>query len=271
MVLYCIYNVELEGIDMKTKNNQNAEVKKEKKSFKKVLMKNAPIICISFAAFLLLVGVLVVVFQAKEEITQYTIKNERLYTYMLNHRLDMTSQVTLDHDDNVTKMIYNGEEITLVSEPIYYTDKKEAILPNDMSVVFPRDERRQKKINRYTKVEEAGSQVVLMSSNLKYALTDAFVYDGDNVYFFADDGVVKYGDKTIPVSKFSMVTCEYRGSIAIYDYKTQKMTYEEKFEGNVIAEFENYSINLSEDKVIVKGESSLLDKNVETQGLLTNR
>lgn len=271
MVLYCIYNVELEGIDMRTKINKDAEVKKDKKSFKKVLMKNAPIICISFAAFLLLVGVLLVVFQAKEEITQYTIKNERLYTYMLNHRLDMTSQVTLDHDNNVTKMIYNGEEITLVSEPIYYADKAKAIFPNDMSVVFPRDNRRQMKINRYTTIEGGSVQAMLTNTNLKYALTDAFIFDGDAVYFFVEDGNIKYGDKTIPVSKFSMAVCEYRGSLAIYDYKTQKMTYEEKFEGNVIAEFANYSINLSEDKIIIKGEDYLLDKNVETQQVLSNR
>ena len=271
MVLYSIYNVELEGIDMKIKNDKNAEVKKEKKSLKKILAKNAPIICISCAAFLVLVGVLLVVFQAEEEITQYTIKNERLYTFVLNHRLDMTSQVTLDHDENVTKMIYNGEEITLMSEPIYYVGKQEAVFPDAMSVVFPRDNRRQKKINRYTKVEGGSVQAMLTNTNLKYALTDAFIFDGDNVYFFVDDGTIKYGDKTVPISKFSMVVCEYRGSLAIYDYKTQKMTYEEKFEGNVIADLNTYSINLSEDKVILKGESYLLDKNVETQPLLANR
>ena len=271
MVKYCIYNVELEGIDMRMKINKDVETKKDKKSFKKILMKNAPIICISFAAFLLLVGVLVVVFRAEEEITQYTIKNERLYTYSLYHRLDMTSQVTLDYDENVTKMIYNGEEITLMSEPIYYADKTEAIFPREMSVVFPRDDRRQKKINRYTKVDGEGVQAVLNNTNLKYALVDAFVYDGDNVYFFIEDGTVKYGDKTVPISKFSMVVCEYRGSLAIYNYQTQQMTYEEKFEGKVTAEFENYSVNLSEDKIIVKGESSLLDKNVGTQPVLSNR
>lgn len=255
---------------MRTKINKE-ETKKEKKSLKKIILKNAPIICISFAAFLMLVGVLVIILRAEEEITQYTIKNERLYTYSLYHRLDITSQVTLDYDENVTKMIYNGEEITLMSEPIYFVGKKEAIFPREMTIVFPRENRIQKKINRYTKVDGEGVQPVLTNTNLKYALNNAFIYDGDNVYFFVNDGKVKYGDKEVSISKFSMVVCEYNGSLAIYDYSTEKMTYEKEFKGNVIAEFEGYSINLSEDKLIVNEESSLLDKNVTTQAALSNR
>lgn len=255
---------------MKNKMEDKEKKKITKQSVKKWLKKNAPLICVSLAAFVLLVGVLIVVFQAEEELVQYEIKNENLYTYSLNHRLDFYTQVTLDHEDNVTKMLYNGEEITLFTEPIYYVGKKVAIFPRKMTVVFPINGRIQRKINRYTRVNAEGLQVVAMNTKLKYALTDSFIFDGGDVYFFNEDGVIAYGDKKIEVSKFSFIRCEYRGSLSIYDYKKDEMIFDEEVKENVIAEFKNYSINMSNDSIIVYGEPSLIDKNIDSQTLLSN-
>ena len=47
-----------------------------KKNVKKWLKNHAPIICVSIAAFVLLVFVLLLMFQAEEELEQYEIKNE---------------------------------------------------------------------------------------------------------------------------------------------------------------------------------------------------
>ena len=184
------------------------ETKKNDKKLKKEIMKKAPIICGSIVAFLLLLGVLLFVFEANEEITQFTIKNEKLYTYSLYHRMDFYTEVTLDHEENVTKLLYNGEEFTLFTEPIYYAEKDLAVFPNRMSVVFPLEGKKQRKINRYTKVDGRGEQIVISNNNMKYALTDSFIYDGGDVYVFTDGGIVKYGDKEIAISKMSMLVCE---------------------------------------------------------------
>lgn len=239
-----------------------------KKNIKKWIKKNAPIICVSIAAFVLLVFVLLLMLQAEEELEQYEIKNEKLYTYSLNHRLDFYTEVTLDNKNNVTKMIYNGEEITLYTEPIYYVDKEVAIFPNRMTVVFPLNLRKQYKLNRYTRVNGESVQVILQNENLEYGLNNSFVYDGDDVYFFVEDGVIKFGDKSVEVSKFSFVRCEYRGSLSIYNYETDTMTYEEKVTDNVIATFDTYSVNLSVDSITVNNEPSLIDKNIEIMEVL---
>lgn len=251
-------------------NSKKDEKKLTKTDIKKWIIKHAPVICISLAAFIALVAVLVMVFQAKQELEQFTVKYDNLYTYILNNRMDFYTEITLNSEDEVTKMTYNGEEITFLTEPIYYNGQKKAIFPDKMSVVFPVANRAQKKINRFTTIESDGIQPVATNIGLSYALTNAFIYDGYDVFFFLEDGTISYGDKNIEISKMSFVRCEYKGALAIYNYERNEMIYEEKVEGNVIATFRNYSIDLSNDLLNVDGKSSLLIRNVDTQQLLSN-
>ena len=51
------------------------DLKKGFKELKKTIIKNAPVVLISFAAFLLLTVALMFVFRAKEVLVQYSIKN----------------------------------------------------------------------------------------------------------------------------------------------------------------------------------------------------
>ena len=101
-------------------------------------------------------------------------------------------------------------------------------------------------------------------------MTNAFVYDGYDVFFFLEGGTISYGDKIIEVSEMSFVRCEYKGALAIYNYEKNEMIYEEKVEGNVVVKFRNYSVDLSNDLLNVDGKSSLLIRNVDAQQLLSN-
>lgn len=238
------------------------------KELKKTIVKNAPVVCISFAAFILLVVALMFVFRAKEELVQYSIKNENIYTFASNVRLDFYSTITLDHEENVTKLVSGSDELELGSEPIYYVGRKEAIFPNKMTVVFPLENRTQKKINRYSIIDGQGIQPVVSNVNLKYALTNAFIYDGANIYFFLEPAKITWGTNEVTVPFFSYVFCDYRGDLVIYNYDTEEIIYHELVNDIVTAEFENYKINMSHDAIIVNDKSSLIQKNVESLQLL---
>lgn len=253
---------------METNKNETKKTKINKRIIKKWFKNHAPIICISFAAFIILVGVLLALFQAEEELVKYTVKDEKLYTYSGTIKLEFDTEITLDHNEKVTKLVAGEEEIEVFTEPIYYEDKKQVIFPNAMSVVFPMNDRLQRKINRYTVIDGSYSSPMAQNVKLNYALIDAFVYDGFDVYFFTEKGKITYGEKTVEVPAFSFVRCEYNGSIYIYNYETKEMIYEEEFKGNVMAEFEGYSINLSYDTIVVDGEPSLLSKNINSLGKL---
>lgn len=244
---------------------------KKKVSVKKWIIKHAPAIVLSFASFVLLVGVLLAVFQAKQELVQYSIKNEDVYLIIQDARMDFESQITLDHEDKVTKLYIDDEfEMNLTSEPLYYVNKEEAIFPNSMSVIFPIEGKIQKKLNRYTVANGEGMQMIISNQGLKYALTDGFIYDGADLYFFAEDGVLKWGTNEIEVSAMSTVSCYYQGDLSIYNYDKKEAVLYENVQEDVIAEFDSYTINLSYDSVAVSDGSFLLQKNIEKLPTLTN-
>lgn len=253
---------------METNKNETKKTKINKKAIKKWFKNHAPVICISFAAFIILVGVLLALFQAEEELVKFTVKDEKLYTYSGTIKMEFDTEVTIDHDNNVSKLMAGEEEIELYTEPIYYENKKQVVFPNTMSVIFPLNERVQKKINRYTVINAEGAQPFATNIKLNYALFDAFVYDGADVYFFLDSGKIKYADKVVEFSAFSFLRCEYNGSIYLYDYEKKEMYYEEEYIGVVTAEMPGYSINVSYDKITVDGEPSLLNKNINALGKL---
>lgn len=238
------------------------------KKIKKYIKNNASLVCLSCGAFLLLTVALLFVFRAKEELVQYSIKNENIYTFAANLRLDFYSTITLDHENNVTKLVSGAEELELYNEPIYYVGRKEAVFPNKMTVVFPLENRIQKKINRYTVVDGQGIQPVVSNVNLKYALNDSFIYDGSNIYFFLEPAKVTWGNNSVDVPFFSFVFCDYRGDLIIYNYDTEEIIYHEMVNDVVMAEFKNYKINMSHDSIIVNDKSSLLQKNIESLKLL---
>lgn len=249
------------------------EIKKIKarnknRKIKKWLKKHAPIICISFAAFIVLLSVLLVLFQAEEELVKYKIKNEKLYTYSGQIRLDFYTEITLDHDNNVTKLISGKDEIELLTEPIYYEGKKQVIFPNVMAVIFPMNNDCQKKLNRYTIINGDASHPIANNVNLSYALVDSFIYDGYDVYFFTEDGKITYGDKVVEVSAMSFIRVEYNqgvnGSLYLYNYEKNEMYFDEDVNDTVVAEFEEYSVNLSYDKIIVGEDSRILNKNINS-------
>ena len=256
---------------MKQKQAQKDKTKLPKTEIKKMLVKNAPVICISLVAFIVLVGVLVITFQAKEELQQFTIKQEELYTFAADHRTEFVGDITLNHENEITKMTYNGSEVVFLSEPIYYKGKKKFVLPNKMSVVFPISNRNQYKINRFTVIDNEGAQPYAQNVDLNYGLTNAFIYDGYDLFVFVEEGTLTYGEKTIQLSPLSFVRCEYKGSISIYNFEKDEMIYEELITDNVVASFENYSINLSNDLLIVSDKSTLLTRGIDIQPTLSNK
>ena len=254
---------------MEKSKKQEKSVKISKTDIKKWIIKHAPVICISLAAFIILVVVLLFVFQAREELQQFTMESKELYTFAADHKLEYTGKLTLNHENNVTKMTYNGEEITFLSEPIYYKDQKKLVFPNKMSVVFPISNRNQYKINRFTVIDNEGVQPYAQNVDLNYGLTNAFIYDGYDVYVFVEAGTITYGDKTVEVSPMSFARCEYKGALSIYNFEKDEMIYEEMINDNVTATFENYSIDLSSDLLIVSEEPSLLTRSIDVQPMLS--
>lgn len=122
----------------------------------------------------------------------------------------------------------------------------------------------QYKIKYFTTATKKGESIYLNGNNLDYLLMNAFLFDGDNLYFFINDTKLIYNDKELILPALSYVVMRYDSSIEIYNYE-QNLNFTEDISSNkVYAECNNYKIDLGIDSVTVNNESKLLIGNVDS-------
>lgn len=229
------------------------------------IKKRLPMILGMIIILLVIIIAIVLVYKAKNKLEQYTIKNEKVYTFLGDDRIDFDSEITLDNKNSITK-IYLGEkakDYELETTPIYYANEDKIILPYDMSVISYSLGFQQNKINHYSTVYKNQIDTEVNFNNKKYTITNSFLYDGDNLYFFTTDVKVKFGKTTIDLPAFSFISCYYNSDLYIYNYETKEIKYYE-IKDNVNVYSSIFEINVSVDRAKVNDDIILLSKNIST-------
>lgn len=227
------------------------------------IKKHFVIVLGTLGIFLIVLAVVIASFFMKEDLEQFTIEEEDVYIYFQDMRFDYTTKITLDHEEGITKLLLDDQEVTLDKEPIYYSNKRQVIFPNDMSVVLPLSSGIQKKINYYTILDGTTMDYYVKNRNLNYKLSSAFFYDGDNLYFFIDDTDITFDDMTITIPAFSYVDADYNQVLYVYNYEEDYMQKFENITSDIMATNDNYTINLSIDSLILNDKTKLLMKNFD--------
>ncbi len=213
--------------------------------------------------FLVLLFV-IFMFRAKNDIVQYQIsKDEEIYYYIDDILMEYTGKVTLDRNNKITNLSTNSGDWGTITEPIYYKNSDKVIFPNSMALVKPRDGIKQNKLNYYTIVKKEKVRSRLSNINLDMEVSDAFIYDGLNTYFFLDDVELVYGNEKIELPAFSYVRCAYKDYLFVYNYDTKEMTAKRDITDVVTVNAEGYSINLSTDSLLIDEESIILARNID--------
>ena len=243
---------------------KNKDFKKIEKKFNKI----APLFL--FSVIILIVAVVVILSSryARKEIEEYKIRNKTVYTYVAGVRLEYDGKMTLNHSDNVTMMELDNGYVKMGREPLYIEGEKTAIFPVTMSVVFPTLKMAQYKISYFTLVEFNDVQYVLSNIDLNYPIYNAFIYDGNNIYFFVEEAKITFGENTVVIPPMSFVKCEFKGDLEIFDYdKQESVVYPDVFD-DVYASTSSFTLNLSVDSVKFSNSSALLIKDVDKLGKL---
>lgn len=201
---------------------------------------------------------------AKKEIEEYVIKNEELYMYFGNQKIEYDSKITLNRKNNITKLIVDDEEQDFDSEPLYYRNEAKAIIPQNMLVVFPLKGILHKRINYFSTIHYMNNKVELTFTDMKKDITGSFLYDGDDLYLFTEKVTIKFNDNSYEITPLSFVLCNYKGDLYIYNYEKDEMLSFENVNALVYAKNENYEINLSVDSVQFNDKNVLLAKNINT-------
>lgn len=225
--------------------------------------KRKSIIFLTLAMVGVLGVVLILNMRVAKKINELVIEEE-IFLFFENEKFEFNSELVLNRNKDITSIKVDGQEVNLDSEPIYIKNKDEVIFPSTMSLILPLEGVVQKKVNYFSKVKIIDDEVLLDTNGLKnYPLSKAFLYDGQDLYFFTEDVVLIVDDKKISVPAFSYVVCRLDGNLYVFNYKTGEMVTYENNKKNVKVTDGEYVVNLSYDLVEFNDNSILLVKNVK--------
>ena len=238
-------------------------MKKFKKKLGLFFKKHFVKFLIGLAVILIGVGVVLLLRQVEKELETYTVEDASMYQYFGTQKFMYDTSLTISNEKEITELKVNDEVVELDSDPFYYQKEKKVIFPRDMSVVFPKSNGLQRKIPYFTVLDGTGIDNYLTNRGLNYLIENAFLYDGNDLYFFLDEVTIQLPDgRTIPLSPYSYLVLNYNVELMAYDYKNDSALVEENIVGDVFVLGDGYQLNVSIDGIIYGENTRLLMKNL---------
>lgn len=177
------------------------------------------------------------------------VEEEKLYTFFAGTKV---------YDKFSIKRNRKGEIIDIRTEKdinlntVIYNDKKnKVIFPHDMTIIFISDGYKQFKVNKYASLTYDSSNTTnrLHTTDYNKEVNNFILYDGNDLYFFAESSILKIGKNTINLSPMSYVIVNTNNSLEYYDSELDKNVVMDIKNENVSVTSNSYNVDLSADKV----------------------
>ena len=172
--------------------------------------------------------------------------------------------ITFTRKEGLTELKATDRKVTLDSTPVYYADENDKVIfPEDMAIVYPNNNGMMYRINHFADIiEENGS--IYLETNLatktnKTKLEKAFLYDGQDLYFFLERTTITVNGTNYEVSPLSYAIVRYKQNVEIYNYEKdeyQVIDTTETQEAKVVTD--TYTINMSVDSLQTAEKDQLL-------------
>lgn len=224
-------------------------------------MKKSKIITV--IAMLLFILLLFVIANMLKDLNTTTIEEHSFYQYFIGKKFNYDGGLKLTRKKDITELTFKDIQVDLDSTPVYYADiENKVLLPEDMAIVFPMQSGLMYKINHFSNVFFDTDTVYLETkTGNDRALNNAFLYDGQDLYFFLENTTLKVGETQYEISPLSYVICQNKGNVEIYQKDKDIYTIVENNKEEVKAKNNNYEIDLIIDSIEQAGEQQLLIKN----------
>ena len=224
-------------------------------------------IIIKIFSVIIILIVIVIVYNFIKNLQTIKVSSEeyKLYQYVMGNKVEYTGIIEMSSKDDITKLetAENGT-IYLESNPVYFIEQKnKAILPSEMAIAFPMNNGKLNKISGLSTVYIDLGDVYIKKGDVNKKLNDAFLYDGNDLYFFIENTTVSVNKNEYILPPLSYVNATYKGYVEIYNYDTDEYTYIEDVTGDVIANTDKYKINLSNDSLQYENTDQLLIKRIK--------
>lgn len=223
---------------------------------------------IKWFALVLLLIIIILIFLLRKKVDEVVIENHNLYQYLNGVKVSYTGKIKINKDENkIIKLSFKDINIDLDTTPIYYKDTKKVLFPKNMAVIYP-ILGEQYKINYYSNVYSDSNFIYVKDGSLKKNLVNSLIYDGDDIYFFIDNVVVSFDDKSYEVGPLSYIIVDtLNGILNIYNMDSDSYN-SFNVSSDVIISTNDYKVNASLDYIYYNNKTRLLIKDVNKLGNL---
>ena len=225
--------------------------------------KNTIIMTSIIAALILIIVVVMIIIG---NLNSTTTESHDFYQWYYGQRVEYKGELTFTRKEGLTEVKATDKKVTLDSTPMYYADEKgKVIFPENMAIVYPTNNGMMYRINHFANVIEDNGEIYLESNlatkTIRTRIEKAFLYDGQDLYFFLERTTITVNGTSYEVSPLSYVIVRYKQSVEIYNYEKdeyQIIDTSETQEAKV--ETDTYTINLSVDSLQTAEKEQLLIK-----------
>lgn len=242
----------------KEKLEEQSELIEKKKKRK------SKIITTSIIAALIVIIVIVIIIIGSLNST--TTEDHNFYQWFSGQKVEYKGQLTFTRKEGLTELKATDRKVTLDSTPVYYADEDDKVIfPEDMAIVYPNNNGMMYRINNFADITEESGQIYLETNSAtktnKTKLEKAFLYDGQDLYFFLERTSITVNGTTYEVSPLSYAIVRYKQSVEIYNYEKdeyQVIDTTEAQDAKVVTD--TYTINMSVDSLQTAEKEQLLIK-----------
>lgn len=212
-------------------------------------------------AILLFIGLLIIVGVCLQKLNTQNVEEHNFYQYFAGQKFSYEGGLNLSRKDGISELIFKDTKVELDSTPVYYEDISNKVLfPEDMAIVFPNQSGLMYKIKRFSNIIFDTETAYLEKNNENRALNHAFLFDGQDLYFFLERTKLNTNGQEYELSPLSYVICSEE-SLEFYQKEEDKYTIFDIKPDEILAYTQDYKINLNTDSIQGKEKEQLLIKN----------
>lgn len=220
---------------------------------------------------IVLLVLLIVVFIYLREYKYNNYRNKQtydFYQYFAGEKFEYEATVSYNKKEVIKAFVPKEYTINYESIPIYYVDEKinKVIFPSIVSIILPIKNQRQYKIPEFSYIEKNNNIHNLTFEDYDTNIDHYVIFDGEELYFFADTVSFTINDEEITLSPLSYIIAR-ANELKYYDYETDTFTTIQINEP-VIVHSEYYEINVSYDSINYNNNKLLLTSDFNRLGLL---
>lgn len=185
------------------------------------------------------------------------------YQYFYDKKYNYKGIVSTNRKDVIVDFKVMDASITKDSTPIYYKKSSKVIFASDMDVVMPTLNCSEYLASGYSYIEYNKNRYKITLDKYSDYLGHYFLYDGNDLYFFIEETILKVGSNEVKLSPMSYVVARYGKYVSYYDKESdgfKTITYDKD---DSVIKNDYYTINISTDSIDYYGSNVILTKDID--------